>query len=208
MSQLLDIDSEADAVENDTRTGYISRFQSEFEMLQHLGKGGNGVVFEVKNKKDGEKCAIKRIDLANQPSNLLERERKIRDCKHPNIVKYIDSWVEHAPPMWQENEDDKWKTQFNLIHLIPIALPYHDNEMGEASKHTEEAACMVSSIKPPEYLYIQMELCKKDNLADWLLKSDETDRQNQYIPIYSQIIKAVEYIHSRNIIHRDLKVNG
>lgn len=82
----------------------------------------------------------------------MEREKKIKDCDHPNVVKYIDSWEEG------------------------------------------------------DHLYIQMELCQKDNLAVWLLKNDKAAREAQFLSIFKQIVSAVKYLHSKGFIHRDLKV--
>lgn len=97
MSQSLINNSEADIVENDANAGYNSRFQSDFEILYFLGKGAYGMVFEVKSKSDGKRYAVKRIDLTGKSSDLAKREIKIKDCQHPNIAEYIDSWVENPP---------------------------------------------------------------------------------------------------------------
>ncbi|XP_064411942.1 interferon-induced, double-stranded RNA-activated protein kinase isoform X2 [Latimeria chalumnae] len=54
-----------------------------------------------------------------------------------------------------------------------------------------------------QYLYIQMELCEKGTLADWL----EKPAKDKLVPLrlFYQTAKGVEYIHSKNLIHRDLK---
>lgn len=60
-------------------------------------------------------------------------------------------------------------------------------------------------IEPPVFLYIQMQLCKKESLKEWLqenLKRDYSDILN----MFKQILSAVEYVHLRGLIHRDLKV--
>ena len=42
------------------------RYESDFEQLACLGKGGFGVVFKAKNKLDDYDYAIKRITLHNR----------------------------------------------------------------------------------------------------------------------------------------------
>ncbi|VVC32390.1 Hypothetical protein CINCED_3A017374 [Cinara cedri] len=55
------------------------------------------------------------------------------------------------------------------------------------------------------YLYIQMQLCHKNSLREWL-KDNIKNRDMKYIlDIFSQIIRAVEYVHLQGLIHRDLK---
>ncbi|XP_016972329.1 eukaryotic translation initiation factor 2-alpha kinase isoform X1 [Drosophila rhopaloa] len=98
--------------ESTTHSGehYTSRFQSDFELMQCLGRGGFGVVFEAKNKLDENRYAIKRITLPNKDSSrqrVLREARTLASCEHHNIVRYFHSWTETPPTGWQEEEDRK-----------------------------------------------------------------------------------------------------
>lgn len=128
--------------------------KKEFSNVKYLGGGGFGNVFEVEDNVNGHH-AIKQIKL--DEIKYLERETKIKDFEHKNIVKYFGFWLERNC-----NQD--------------------------------------------AYLFIQMELCCKDNLAVWLLKSDEHVRKDRFHSIFREIVEAVAYIHSKELIHRDLKV--
>lgn len=54
------------------------------------------------------------------------------------------------------------------------------------------------------YLYIQMQLCKKQSLKDWMGVNNERER-GVMLDWFDQIISAVHYVHVRGHIHRDLK---
>lgn len=64
-----------------------------------------------------------------------------------------------------------------------------------------------------KFLYIQMELCVGDTLRGWIEKRNSlnedniTERRREAAHICSQILQAVKCIHSKDLIHRDLKVN-
>ncbi|XP_014241196.1 eukaryotic translation initiation factor 2-alpha kinase [Cimex lectularius] len=58
--------------------------------------------------------------------------------------------------------------------------------------------------KGKKYLYIQMQLCRRDSLKDWLSANQQRDT-NEVLRIFNQIVQAVEYVHFQGLIHRDLK---
>ena len=60
-----------------------SRFEEEFEEIDELGKGGFGSVYEVRNKLDGRRYAIKKIQLAEvNPEDCL----KVSGCFHLSLI--------------------------------------------------------------------------------------------------------------------------
>ncbi|XP_042330548.1 eukaryotic translation initiation factor 2-alpha kinase 3 isoform X2 [Sceloporus undulatus] len=92
-------------------SGYVSRYLTDFEPIQCLGRGGFGVVFEARNKVDDCNYAIKRIRLPNREQ---AREKVMREVKalakleHPCIVRYFNAWLEAPPESWQEKMDKLW----------------------------------------------------------------------------------------------------
>ncbi|XP_023169545.2 eukaryotic translation initiation factor 2-alpha kinase isoform X2 [Drosophila hydei] len=359
--------------ESTTNSGehFTSRFQSDFDLLQCLGRGGFGVVFEAKNKLDENHYAIKRITLPNKESSrqrVLREARTLASCEHQNIVRYFHSWVETPPVGWQEEEDRKllahelstsiqietpdgstlpsfpnhkdnkhhdlisWVsdtvnstacsneygrgdkslsrnikyneeddddddsliefrsesqsaalhadevdisevqpiqsnneiqqnikpssvsidvhsasfdlrninyTQHQLSHSFQIesirskgntsgtdedtevsprrkpltlALPNNHNQQIQPQSHNNQIvlpnATMQNgtTVKPNKvYLYIQMQLCRKESLRDWLRDNRTEARASHIAHIFHQIVDAVDYVHLKGLIHRDLK---
>lgn len=339
---------------------FVSRFQEDFELVQCLGKGGFGVVFEVKNKLDDCHYAIKRVVLPNKQESkdrVMREVRTLAHCEHSNIVRYFHAWTETPPPGWQESQDKIWIERNCLSTSIDIETPtetsppnskfiptsgsisqqnqprhssgqqrwmtklpepsfslshtggidrsnscsfiqfradpgksvrsdtdddsfqiefkhdhanttdagsdsmdivfkehswnetsngHHVVSIGEtpqkksiykpaskfrhrrplsldlnstgsvirtSSAHphmtdgvkVNDRSAAVSIVNSKIYLYIQMQLCQKQSLKEWLSLNDLPARQNKIIPIFEQIVNAVEYVHLKGLIHRDLK---
>ena len=80
-----------------------SRYASEFNEVEALGKGGFGTVFKCQNVLDGREYAVKKVSIrgsADDPSFQQRLERVLREVKilavldHPNIVRYYTAWLE------------------------------------------------------------------------------------------------------------------
>ncbi|TRY69839.1 hypothetical protein DNTS_012935 [Danionella cerebrum] len=99
----------------------------------------------------------------------------LADFNHTNIVRYFTSWVED--------------TAYKCLES------YSDSGSATGSK----------------FLYIQMELCEGDTLHAWICEKNDskksclTDQRTEAAHITLQVLKAVESIHSKGLIHRDLK---
>lgn len=108
----LEVVESKEPVTMETRSSeYVSRYLTDFEPVQCLGRGGFGVVFEARNKVDDCNYAIKRIRL---PNRELAREKVMREVKalakleHPGIIRYFNAWQESPPEGWQEEMDQRW----------------------------------------------------------------------------------------------------
>ncbi|KAI4902047.1 hypothetical protein NFI96_033100 [Prochilodus magdalenae] len=88
----------------------FSRYFSEFEELQLLGKGAFGAVIKVQNKLDGCNYAVKRIQV-NPASKQFRRIKGevtlLSRLNHENIVRYYNAWIERheAPSMGVVSSD-------------------------------------------------------------------------------------------------------
>ena len=96
--------------------------------------------------------------------------------------------------------DDKHRMQsqsagFNQPQLVQSGL--NRNDTGQSTFH--------ASI-PRVYLYIQMQLCQKETLKDWLSGNTLSRDRMKLLHIFEQIMEAVQYVHECGMIHRDLKV--
>ncbi|KAG9343997.1 hypothetical protein JZ751_012473 [Albula glossodonta] len=106
---------------------YVSRYLTDFEPVQCLGRGGFGVVFEARNKVDDCNYAIKRIRL---PNREVAREKVMREVKalakleHPGIIRYFNAWQESPPEGWQEEMDQRWLKDASTTDW-PLSSPDH-----------------------------------------------------------------------------------
>lgn len=73
---------------------------------------------------------------------------------------------------------------------------------------TKNTVGQLQPSSPKVYLYIQMQLCRKENLKDWMNRrcSLEDREHGVCLHIFLQIAEAVEFLHSKGLMHRDLKV--
>lgn len=88
---------------------------------------------------------------------------------------------------------------------LSISLPRPTTLSLDLTKNT---AAKLQPSSPKVYLYIQMQLCRKENLKDWMNSrcTIEERERSMCLHIFLQIAEAVEFLHSKGLMHRDLKV--
>uniref|UniRef100_A0A7C5YZI5 non-specific serine/threonine protein kinase n=1 Tax=Ignisphaera aggregans TaxID=334771 RepID=A0A7C5YZI5_9CREN len=129
-----------------------------YEIQKLIGEGGMGAVWLAKDIHTNNLVAIKVPKITGNPikddlniKKIMVEAEVLKNLDHPNIVKYIDYFVEFQKP-----------------HLV---MEYIDGE------HLEK------KIKTPKDAFDERETIK-------LMKT---------------LVDAVDYMHSKNVVHRDLK---
>lgn len=89
--------------------------------------------------------------------------------------------------------------------ILSISLPRPTTLSLDLTKNTAEK---LQPSSPKVYLYIQMQLCRKENLKDWMNSRSNMEERGwgTCLHIFLQIAEAVEFLHSKGLMHRDLKV--
>ena len=71
----------------------LSRYESDFQELRSLGKGGYGVVVAAINRLDGRQYAVKKIKMQSQSpqgfSRLIREVTTLSRLQHPHVVRYF-----------------------------------------------------------------------------------------------------------------------
>ncbi|KAK9710772.1 eukaryotic translation initiation factor 2-alpha kinase, partial [Basidiobolus ranarum] len=86
----------------------FSRYRSDFEEIEFLGKGGFGEVVKARNKLDGRYYAIKKIRLnprdVDNNRKILREVTTLSRLHHQYVVRYFTTWLEDADGAWMDSE--------------------------------------------------------------------------------------------------------
>ncbi|KAL0075948.1 kinase-like domain-containing protein [Phycomyces blakesleeanus] len=90
-----------------------SRYKSDFEEMEYLGKGGFGEVIKAKNKLDGRLYAVKKIRLDPRDSEdlrkILREVQTLSSLHHQYVVRYYATWFEDEDGSnWKDSEDEDY----------------------------------------------------------------------------------------------------
>lgn len=80
----------------------------------------------------------------------------------------------------------------------------HHSLLSRDKHKCQNKNCSTDRRSAPLYLFIQMQLCQRESLKDWLKANHERDHVF-CLTVFEQILCAVEYFHGRGLMHRDLK---
>ncbi|KAI9307588.1 hypothetical protein BJ944DRAFT_254924 [Cunninghamella echinulata] len=94
-----------------SQLGSISRYRTDFEEIEYLGKGGFGEVVKSRNRLDGRLYAIKKIRLNPRDSEgvrkILREVQTLSSLHHQYVVRYYATWFEDEDGTgWKGSDDD------------------------------------------------------------------------------------------------------
>lgn len=81
------------------------------------------------------------------------------------------------------------------------------NSLDVIDENVDRSVCPPTQSLSKLYLYIQMQMCRKESLKDWLASNTLNRSPQQSLDIFDQIVSAVDYVHGCGMMHRDLKVS-
>ncbi|KAJ8250169.1 hypothetical protein COCON_G00220910 [Conger conger] len=183
----------------------VSRFSEEYSSVQRLAKGGFGDIYKAKQNLDETYYAIKVVKC---DAHALREVVALAQLQHPNIVRYSTTWKESSPPQPTErlkDEEVESDEEDESDEGIESDEGVESDEEDE-SDEVDESGVSFKSNAPSTYLYIQMEFCG-GTLTDWINKKNHEEARGKMetLNIFQEIVGGVEYIHSQEHIHRDLK---
>lgn len=160
-------------------TNNSNKYRTNFNQIKLLGQGGYGSVYKVFHKYEKKFYAIKKVfitkDIVDDNYDIFREIQIYSELMNEQVVRYYSSWID--------------------IDIKSI-IEYNEQIKNDYEFEKIDYICPI--------LFIQMELCDF-TLKDYLMSWADYDSFDDKIDIIIQIIKGLEYIHSKNIIHRDIK---
>lgn len=109
-------------------------------------------------------------------------------------------------------DDEHSSSMNNTYSEENIVFQETDQDINRETKKRQKSFSVDVNNKPNSrksakmFLYIQMQLCQRLSLREWLKQTILARDSFQVLNIFQQIVAAVEYVHLQGLIHRDLKV--
>lgn len=181
---------------------------NNFNIVDRIGKGGFGIVYEVECKNDRRKYALKFVKFNTETADsMVYREVQVLGTlHHKNIIKYFKYWVAKLSYSKSTSKELEENDKYSNLNI------YREDEI-DNNKINVTYCKSISRIKSPEeehissYLVIQTELCQPRVNLEILIQSKLVInmKENERCKLFLEIAYGLQHIHLNRVIHRDLK---
>lgn len=172
------------------------------------GRGGDGgrAGGGESSDSDDERSADCEQRLPRSPSHRRSR-RDVSCAESTGGIRFQDSYTQNL-------DGDFGTEERGEVEMVALDMEEEDEQEEGGSLSCYEALdweenhnviqSQENPVKPKSYLYIVMQLCKKETLRDWL-KNNMDREQRTIFRFFHQLCVGVDYVHNQGLIHRDLK---
>uniref|UniRef100_A0A3P8VPF5 non-specific serine/threonine protein kinase n=1 Tax=Cynoglossus semilaevis TaxID=244447 RepID=A0A3P8VPF5_CYNSE len=166
--------------------------QPKYELIQEVGRGSYGVVYEAVVKCTGARVAVKKI-RCHSPENV---ELALREfwalssiqSQHPNVIHLKECILQALmQPIFQSD---------TFYSLLPFSSWLQLVETSLKGEITFDPCCAY-------YLWFVMDFCDGGDMNAYLLSRKPSRKTNTSFML--QLGSALAFLHRNQIIHRDLK---
>jgi len=145
---------------------------ADYEIIKAIGKGKFSVVYRARRKSDDVLCALKKIaifDMMDQKARdkCLKEVRILQNLSHPNIVKYLDWFIEGNELIilfeWAEAGDLKRQVRKALekkARFDERVIWKYFAQIADAIHHMHERRIMHRDLKPAN-IFLTLSGCVK-----------------------------------------------
>ncbi|KAF5909143.1 serine/threonine-protein kinase PDIK1L, partial [Clarias magur] len=162
--------------------------QAKYELIQEVGRGSYGVVYEAMVQRTGARVAVKKI-RCHSPENV---ELALREfwalssiqSQHPNVIHLKECVLQRGGLAQRINHG---LGSSSYLELVETSLKGELAFDGRRSR----------------YLWFVTDFCDGGDLNAYLLSRKPSRRTNTSFML--QLGSALAFLHRNRIIHRDLK---
>ncbi|XP_062485516.1 interferon-induced, double-stranded RNA-activated protein kinase isoform X9 [Pezoporus occidentalis] len=146
------------------------------------------------------------ICFKDSAANLADKMKNMAVCEKPSPSQRNTPSSALKPQRKLAANFDNARDKEEVKKMSDESLPGLDTNTSEGNESPYTVDKRQKSDKKILCLFIQMELCEQGPLENWIEKNRRDRKYHEMAQTtFLQILEGVKYIHSKGLIHRDLK---